>query len=230
MPRENSSDRPGRGQGRRHRWENFPQQSSFFQAVSPTDEIDVGKRLHDLRVEHGLSIRNLAEISDLAVNTLSLIENGKTSPSVNTLQRLAAALQVPINAFFEVVHEKKQLVYSRASERKPIEIQQTEIEDLGAGLYNWIVQPMIVTLQPEAGSGAAPIVHTGHEIVYCLEGRILYMVDDKSYLLESGDSLMFESHLPHRWENVNQTESKMLLILFPTDMRDRPAQRHFHGD
>ena len=49
--------------------------------------------------ERGLSIRTLAERSELNVNTLSLIENSKTSPSVSTLQQIAAALEVPIDGF-----------------------------------------------------------------------------------------------------------------------------------
>ena len=55
--------------------------------------IDVGSRLRMLRAGASLSIRALAEMSGLNVNTLSLIENGKTSPSVSTLQQLAGALE-----------------------------------------------------------------------------------------------------------------------------------------
>ena len=164
------------------------------------------------------------------MNTLSLIENGKTSPSVSTLQQLAVALNVPITAFFEADQERKQLIHTRAAERPSAHVEDTLIEDLGAGLYNWIVQPLVVTLEPDATSGADLIIHTGHEFVYCLEGRVLYMVEDKSYLLEPGDSLIFESHLPHRWENVDTTSSKIVLVLFPSDIRDKPAERHFTGE
>ena len=68
----------------------------------PSTEVNVGRRLRELRIERGLSIRALAEQSGLNVNTLSFIENGKTSPSVSTLQQVAAALELPINAFFEI--------------------------------------------------------------------------------------------------------------------------------
>ena len=67
---------------------------------SPLSSVDVGARLRTLRTEHGLSLRALAELSQLNVNTLSLIENGKTSPSVSTSQQLAMGLQVLITAFF----------------------------------------------------------------------------------------------------------------------------------
>lgn len=230
MPRRNQSGRTGPGYGKGRRWENFPQQHSFFSNAVPNPDVNVGKRLHELRVEHDLSIRSLAEMSGLAVNTLSLIENGKTSPSVSTLQQLAVALNVPITAFFEADQERKQLIHTRATERPAAQVEDTHIEDLGAGLYNWVVQPLVVTLEAGANSGTGLIVHTGHEFVYCLEGRVLYMVDGKSYLLEAEDSLIFESHLPHRWENVDTTPSKMVLVLFPSDIRDKPAERHFAAE
>ena len=70
---------------------------------TPAHEIDVGHRLREFRATRGLSLRALAEQSGLNVNTLSLIENQRTSPSVSTLQQLAQTLQVPLSAFFETI-------------------------------------------------------------------------------------------------------------------------------
>ena len=81
------------------------------------NEIDVGRQLRTLRKEKGLSIRALAELSSLNFNTLSLIENGKTSPSVSTLQQLAHALRVPITAFFDTRPVKKSVVHQKAGSR-----------------------------------------------------------------------------------------------------------------
>jgi transcriptional regulator with XRE-family HTH domain len=187
----------------------------------------VGHGLRKLRSEHNLSIRALAEKSGLAVNTLSLIENGKTSPSCSTLQQIATALGVPIKAFFEAELPQNTVVHVRACERSRAAFTHGTLEDLGVGLRNRIVEPFIVTLEPNAGSGAMSIVHTGHEFVYCLQGCIIYTVEERSYLLEPGDSLLFESHLPHRWQNVDAGSSRALLVLCPSDARDRPAERHF---
>jgi quercetin dioxygenase-like cupin family protein len=96
-----------------------------------------------------------------------------------------------------------------------------------AGLRDCAVEPFIVTLEPNAGSGATSIVHTGHEFVYCLQGRIIYTVEEHPYLLEPGDSLLFESHLPHRWQNIDSGSSQALLVLCPSDSRDHPTERHF---
>ncbi len=196
-------------------------------AGSSTDEIDVGRQLRKLRGAHGLSIRALADKSGLNVNTLSLIENRRTSPSVSTLQQLARTLQVPISAFFEVSHGDKQIVHQKAGTRPHAVVTHGSIEDLGAGMPRLGAEPLIITLAPNADSGKTPIVHTGREFVYCLEGKIAYSVDTETYLLEPGDSLLFEAYLPHHWKNMDASPSRSLLILCPTDERDRPAERHF---
>jgi quercetin dioxygenase-like cupin family protein len=70
-------------------------------------------------------------------------------------------------------------------------------------------------------------VHTGVELVYCLEGCLEYEVDGQLHQLNPGDSLVFEAHLPHRWRNAGETPSRSLLLLCPADERDRPDERHF---
>jgi transcriptional regulator with XRE-family HTH domain len=192
-----------------------------------SNEINVGHRLRELRTERGLSIRALAEQSGLNVNTLSFIENGKTSPSVSTLQQVAAALELPINAFFEGTNNPQNIVHQKAGERQTAAFTHGTLSDLGAGFAHSGLEPFMVMLKPEASSGDTPIVHTGIEFVYCLEGRIGYEVDGQDYILEAGDSLLFEAHLPHRWRNAGNSHSRSLLLLCPTDERDRPDERHF---
>jgi transcriptional regulator with XRE-family HTH domain len=193
----------------------------------PADEIDVGRRLRELRATRGLSLRVLAEQSGLNVNTLSLIEHRRTSPSVSTLQQLAQTLQVPISAFFETDHGNKLVVHQKAGNRPRAAFTHGSIEDLGAGMPRFGAESFIVTLAPNADSGKTPIVHTGREFVYCLEGHIAYSVDSETYLLEPGDSLLFEAYLPHHWKNMGTTPSRNLLLLCPLDERDRPKERHF---
>jgi transcriptional regulator with XRE-family HTH domain len=189
--------------------------------------VNVGHALQALRAKRGLSIRALAEKSGLAANTLSLIQNNKISPSVATLQSLASALDVPVTAFFENGSPKSRIAYIKASQRTGAAFAHGTLEDLRAGLPHGTVEPFLVTMKPNANSGAQPIVHTGHEFVFCLEGRIVYIIEDQTYLLEPGDSLLFESHLPHRWQNVEAVPAKTILVLCPGDSRDEPTQRHF---
>jgi transcriptional regulator with XRE-family HTH domain len=195
--------------------------------VPLTNEISVGRELRKLRTERGLSIRALAQISGLNVNTLSLIENSKTSPSVSTLQQIAAALKTPITVFFEVLTHPKSLVFQKAYERQAAAFANGTLADLAVGFSQSSFEPFEVTLEPQAESGATPIVHTGLEFVYCLEGQIDYEVDGNSFTLKPGDSLLFEAHLPHRWRNAGSISSRSLLLLCSTDESDQPDIRHF---
>jgi transcriptional regulator with XRE-family HTH domain len=197
------------------------------QTGSPVLLVDVGQQLRVLRTKRGLSIRALAEKSQLNVNTLSMIENGKTSPSVATLQQLAFALETPITAFFESEGPKNKIAYHKASQRAKAAFAHGTLEDLGAGMINRGAEPFLVALEPHADSGPNSIVHTGREFVFCLEGQLSYTIEDQEYLLEPGDSLLFEAHLPHRWQNVGATQSRSLLVLCPSDAQDRPTERHF---
>jgi transcriptional regulator with XRE-family HTH domain len=215
---------------RRHglRWQSCqPSQSRAGDGDDNTTNIDVGGSLRRLREERHLTIRGLAGKSGLAINTLSLIENGKSSPSVSTLQQLALALEVPITAFFEGEVPKKNIAYTQGHQRPRATFDNGVLEDLGAGSIIQAVEPFIVTLEPNAGSGSGEIVHTGYEFVYCLEGRIAYAIEGKTYSLRPGDSLLFAAYLPHRWQNLGPGSSQSILVLYPADERDLPIDRYF---
>ena len=201
--------------------------SPILETLKEDQGVEVGRRLREVRMSRGLSIRALAEQSQLNVNTLSLIENGHTSPSVSTLQVIAQTLRIPITTFFEIKDRDKKIIFQRNGKRPRASFTHGQMEDLGSGIIRSGTEPLIVILDPKANSGKTPIVHTGSEFVYCLEGNITYRVDNESFPLEQGDSLMFEAHLPHYWQNDDDTPSKMLLVLCPLDDHDQPAERHF---
>jgi transcriptional regulator with XRE-family HTH domain len=194
-------------------------------ASRPADQ--VGQRLRSIRKARNLSIRALAERSDLSVNTLSLIENGKTSPSVSTLYQLAKGLKVPITVFFDSDTHNKKVVYQKALERKQIIFSQGQMESLGAGLSGLGSEPFITRLEPGANSGAAPIIYAGREFIYCLEGHITYTVNDEIYPLAPGDSLILAAYTPHSWSNTASTNSRALLVLCPDDFFDDFPEKYF---
>jgi transcriptional regulator with XRE-family HTH domain len=190
-------------------------------------EVDIGHCLRILREGCGLSLRALADKSRLSVNTLSLIENGKSSPSVGTLQKISLALQVPIVAFFPSDQVEQKVIFTKNGRRKQVAFEHGKLEDLSEGISDGGFEPFIVTLDPHANSGPDPMTHAGYEFVFCLKGRIAYVIEDQHYILDQGDSLFFESHLLHCWQNLAAEPSLKILILCPTDEGDLPADRHF---
>ena len=83
-----------------------------------------------------------------------------------------------------------------------------------------------MTLKKGGGSGTAPIVHTGHEFVYCLAGRILYTIEDETFLLNPGDSLLFAAQLKHRWRNPGKTVTTAMFVLSAFEQDERPSEFH----
>lgn len=189
--------------------------------------VAVGKRLREYRKKNGLSIKELAEKSDLALNTLSLIENDKSSPSVSTLEHLAKALNIPLAVFFEPVREKLDLVYTKSTSRRSMSLDGILVEDCGLKLDDHSIQPLVVTLAPGKGCGQAVIRHSGYEFVYCLSGHLNYDIDGRGISLKAGDSLAFNAERPHQWCNPTEVPATYLLILLPGNIDDLPGEMHF---
>ena len=202
-------------------------QRSIKYSEAPQTTKQVGQRLRSIRKARNLSIRALADRSDLSVNTLSLIENGRTSPSVNTLYQLAKGLKVPITVFFDSDLRDKKVVYQKALERKQIVFSQGQMERLGAGLAGLGSEPFITRLEPGANSGNTPIIYAGREFIYCLEGHITYTIEGKIYPLDPGDSLILAAYTPHFWRNSASFNSRALLVLCPDDSFDDFPERYF---
>jgi transcriptional regulator with XRE-family HTH domain len=187
-------------------------------------EESLGNRLRELRRQQGLSLRALAEKSGLSANTLSLIENGKTSPSVATLQQIALALSIPITAFFEVQVNRDPIIYTRKDSRASASFIHGKLEELGTGVGNEGLQPFVISFDPGVDSGANPLTHEGTEFIFCLSGRVIYTVMGEEFVLEPGDSLLFSSKMPHTWRNPLDEPSKVIIVIATTEDRQRPIQ------
>ncbi|MHB1417215.1 MAG: cupin domain-containing protein [Chloroflexota bacterium] len=181
----------------------------------------IGQRLREARLARGWSARDLAAAGDIALNTVSLIERGKISPTVATLHKLANALGVPLSFFVEEPAGRP-IAFLRRDERRKTRGMRMWLENLGAGLPEQTMEPLLVALEPSADSGPEPIVHAGQELVFCLEGQIEYQVEDETYLLGPEDSLFFEARLPHRWRNPTDAQARMLLII---ETAEQPGPR-----
>jgi transcriptional regulator with XRE-family HTH domain len=189
--------------------------------------VDVGTRLRQLREQRNLSMRALAAASGLSANALSMIERGKTSPSVSTLYKVADALGVPITTFFGEIGERHSVIIMRAQERPRVPFSRGVWEGLGGERFTGGVEPFMLTLESGVNSGPRKMAHSGHEFVFCLRGQIEYAVENKTYTLNPGDSLLFAAHLAHRWRNPGSTVSNMLIVLSGFAEDELPHAMHW---
>ena len=189
-------------------------------------ELSVGERLRTLRTERDLSQRALAQLAGISPNSVSLIERDEISPSVATLQNLATALRVRVSYFFEDETEQS-VLHVKANQRSAVDSQGVRIESIGSRIHAQEIEPFLVQLAPHTSSGERQVIHAGHEVVYCLKGKLEYLIDGTIYQVEAGDFLLFEASLPHLWRNPFDETAEFLLILQTPGATLEPVKRHF---
>jgi transcriptional regulator with XRE-family HTH domain len=191
--------------------------------------VNVGVTLRKLREERELSIRALARESGISANALSMIERGRSSPSVSTLYKVAGALGVPITTLFGDKPERWEIVFRKAAARTRVSFTRGLWEGLGGEMFTGRVEPFALTLESGAHSGVKPIVHSGHEFVLCLRGQLEYQVENETFRLETGDSLLFASRLKHRWRNPGPTVTNAIFVLSGFEGDELPSSHHLVG-
>jgi transcriptional regulator with XRE-family HTH domain len=153
------------------------------------------------RLEIGLNVGQLAERTGISKGMLSKIENAQTSPSLSTLERLAAALDMPVTSLFRGLAEERDAVFVKAGSGPEIVRKGTRAghtyELLGSlrGPYKR-VEPLLVKLDDD--TEVFPLFqHSGIEVLYMLSGVMEYGYGRQRYKLERGDTLQFEGDIPH---------------------------------
>ncbi|MBW2039683.1 MAG: helix-turn-helix domain-containing protein [Deltaproteobacteria bacterium] len=178
-----------------------------------TQTLDIGSKLKAIRGEKRISLRTLAKLSGLSVNTLSLIERNITSPTVNTLSSISRALGVKINYFFDE-QRIEEAIFSKRDQRKEVETKDKGIrlETLGSGLIQQGLEAYVISASKGAKSGTKGVSHLGDELAFCLRGKFQFEVKREKYTLEEGDSLLFKGSLPQQWENMGGGDSVLLIV------------------
>jgi transcriptional regulator with XRE-family HTH domain len=193
----------------------------------------LGARLKELRQQAGLSLRELARQADVSPSLVSQIENGKSRPSVSTLYTFARLLSVPVDELFDAEeHALADLPaqaavggYDPANAWHPSEYatrisvihpshraqlhmaEGIEWERLAATPER-DVNFMKITYAPGAGSneGTERQTHDGYEYGYVLSGTLEVTVGNEVFVLHEGESLGFDSSIPHHFRNIGETD------------------------
>lgn len=188
--------------------------------TNKSQSINVGDRIRSARRKAKLSQQELAKLSNVSINTLSLLERGMTSPTIATLQKLADTLNVELSSFFLFSKIEQHVFFSKASKREPLHITEGYFYDLNPGSIFPSFKPVEIQINPEMTSSKM-IKHEGYEFLYCLENELLIMISDLSYLLEKGDSIFFNATLPHHWHNKTSEITKIIMIQITPDKNQK---------
>jgi len=182
-------------------------------------EVAIGRAVRNFRRQKTMTVADLSRQTGLSIGMLSKIENGITSPSLTTLQALAHALSVPLTAFFRKFEEDRAAMHVKAGDAVEIERTGTRaghqyhlLGHIGANASGVIVEPYMITLT-KASDVFPTFQHDGIELLFMLEGEVEYRHGDQTYLMEPGDSLIFDADAPHGPVGLNKLPARYLSII-----------------
>lgn len=179
------------------------------------EDVQLGARIRALRLSGRRSLRAVAADAGVTESFLSRVERGIASPSIATLRRIAEALGSTIGGLFEGPASNGRVV--RAGERRQlVDTKRKWKEFLLTPRDSKQFQVILSFIEPHTGTGPKPYSHdSDQECVIVLKGRMEFWVADEYYELGEGDSLVFESRLPHRNRNPGPKRAEVLWIISP---------------
>lgn len=178
----------------------------------------LGEQVRALRMASAGSGGALARSSGVSRSMLSRIERGLVSPSVETLQRIAQGLDVPLSRFFSDQAQRTDFSFVPAGGGIVIDrvgvVAGYRYELLGHLLSgNLFVEPYLVRLTPEA-QPYTTFQHPGIKFLHLVSGRIRYRYGGKALALQRGDSLLFDATALHGVEGIEETPVSYLCVVF----------------
>lgn len=176
----------------------------------------VRTRLRGLRTALGLSLDELGQRANLSASTISRIETGKRTISLDVLLPLAGALQVGLDALLDVTRDDDVVI-------RPVPTST-------AGRTTWMLSratgntiAIKVRLEP-TDQMPEQRVHPGHDWFFVIEGRVRLWLGDRELVVESGEAAEFATMTPHSFAAIDAPAA--LIMIF-----DRDGHRaHVHSE
>ncbi len=165
------------------------------------EPLSLGERLRKRRKAAGKTMQQVATETGLSVGFMSQIERNISSPSLASLCSIAKALDTPVDLFLQEAPQRTHSKVSHAGERSLYNVGNLSrvYEFLERGFPNASLNACITHVPP--GYVSEMMTHVGEEFLYIVSGEMIYEVDGVTYNLKAGDTLHFESNLPHRSRN-----------------------------
>jgi transcriptional regulator with XRE-family HTH domain len=186
------------------------------QDTSVEDGVDVGERLRAFRKLRRVTLRTVAERSDLSESFLSQVERGRANASVSSLTRIAAALGVTVADFFEP--------NGRASVPRVLRRESRPTLKFGTLGEKHMLTPrplehlQVIVGEFEAGgsTGDEPYTHgDSEELLVVVAGTVHLQLGSEVFELRTGDSIDYRSSTPHRLANAGEERAEVMWIISP---------------
>jgi len=186
-------------------------------------KLHIGRKIRELRKQAGFVLQDLSDRTGLSKPLLSQIEKEIVSPPIATLLKISKALNVAIGFFFQDNYPEERVVFVRRDESKVIDSRYFGMEESGyyyeALAYKKSkksMEPFLVEFKRKKTESLSYFSHEGEEFIYLLEGTLEFRTEDQQYVLNPGDSLYFESSIPHAYRALERKNAKALTVVYPT--------------
>ena len=178
--------------------------------------IEIGKRISDIRQLSELSLSTLAAKINTTAEQLELYESGNVDIPVSILHDISAELGIGMTELLtgEVA---KLSTYSVVRKNKGVGVQRRGAYDYQALAYNFAwrkMEPLLITIPPKADDTEIALnVHEGQEFHYCLEGAFTIKIGKYEITIEEGDAIYFNSQYAHGMKALNGQNAKSLVVI-----------------
>ena len=180
-------------------------------------ELAIARRIKEKRKELDLTLEELAKKTGLSKGYLSQIENGGKVPPISTLTKIAFGLKTGVEALItgELPRfSSNKIEVGRVEDRRPITHTEASpkslYESFGFKKQDRVMHACIVTISDEFPP--QPMMHSGQEFVFALEGTHEFYYDGQIYKITPGDTLYFDSDLPHMGRSLSKKPAKILVV------------------
>lgn len=175
----------------------------------------VGARIRLARTSMDKTLEEIAQKVGVTRSFLSQVERGLANPSLTNLRRIAGELRVPLFLLLaDGTHPRNALV--RKAERRNLVLPNatTSYQLLSPDL-NRKIEMIFTTLRVGSASCEEPLSHPGEECAFLLKGKVSVEVGTEKFVLDEGDTLYFDSTLPHRIVNLGDVPAEIVSAITP---------------
>jgi transcriptional regulator with XRE-family HTH domain len=192
-------------------------------AETATDEAvrSIGERLRLLRKAQKRTLTELAELSGVDIATISRIETGRMSGTLESHIRLASALGLKLTDLYAGIEEAR--AKRGATVRLPAQHKDVYVHEAGrsslALLTSDIMQkklmPVLVTIEPGGRTQREEAKVGTEKFLYVLDGSVEARVGDDLHQLKRGSSLYLDAAIPHSFKNAGRSAARMIAVVTP---------------
>ena len=181
-------------------------------------EMKVGERIKTYRERLNMDVAALAEASGIRASLIEAIEGGEAYPALGVLVRLSRALGQRLGTFMDDQQVTDPVVVraedrtAQAAPHKGASTEGLRYSPLGRGKSDRHMEPFFINVDP--GCAAPLSSHEGEEFLFILSGEALLVYGNEEYVLKSGDSVYYNSLVPHAVRSHDNQPATLVASVF----------------